>query len=292
MSSCRQLKELIDVNKEISLIMESHNGLSAKIAESSGFPAIWASGFSIASSFGLRDCNEGSWSQVLDVVEFMVDATDIPILFDGDSGFGNFNNVRHIVKKLSNLGVAGICLEDKLFPKMNSFIGEGQLLSDSREVVGKIKAARDSALDPDFVVIARTEALISGLGVNEAIERAHQYIDAGADAIFIHSKASDASEVLDFSKKWRQRTPLVVAPTTFNKVPVETLEQAGVSLYICANQMMRASLKAMERVSRQIFENRSLSGVDDDVASVKDVFNLLNYKELEVAEKKYLPSDF
>jgi phosphoenolpyruvate phosphomutase len=127
--------------------MEAHNGLSAKIVASSGFEGIWASGLTIAASLGVRDANEASWTQVLEAVEFMADAVDVPILFDGGSGFGNFSNVRRVVRKLCQRRVAGICIEDKLFPKLNSFHCSPQELAPKDEFMGKIRAAKDSQVD-------------------------------------------------------------------------------------------------------------------------------------------------
>lgn len=279
-------KKLLN-NGQLDMVLEAHNGLSAKVVNEAGYNAIWASGLSISSSLGLRDCNEASWSQVLDIVESIYDATEIPILFDGDSGYGNFNNVRQIVKRLSHYGIGGISLEDKNFPKMNSFIGEDQLLVPYQELAGKIKAAQDIKKNDDFVVIARTESLIAGLGVDEALERANHYCDAGADAIFIHSKQSDGQEIIDFAKQWNKRLPLIVAPTTYTSLPIEVLEELGVSIYLCANHLMRASLFNMRIVAKLIREKKSINGIDQHISSLEDVFSFLNYKELDLAENKY-----
>src|SRR5512145_2609630 len=128
MKKTTQMKNLL-TSKGLSFLCEAHNGLSAKIVEETGFKGIWASGLSISAALGVRDNNEASWTQVLDVVEFMSDATAIPILLDGDTGYGNFNNARRLVRKLEQRNIAGVCLEDKLFPKTNSFIsGEKQAL--------------------------------------------------------------------------------------------------------------------------------------------------------------------
>ena len=178
--------------------MEAHDGMSAKIVEESEFKGIWASGLALSAALGVRDSNEASWTQVLEVLEFMSDATSIPILVDGDTGYGNFNNLRRVVKKLGQRDIAGICIEDKLFPKTNSFIGEGQPLADINEFCGKIKAGKDSQMDDDFCLIARVEALISGWGMEEALRRAEAYHQAGADAILIHSKQQDGEEILAF----------------------------------------------------------------------------------------------
>lgn len=283
------LRQLI-TQDTINFALEAHNGLSAKIVEDTGFRCIWASGLSISSSLGLRDCNEASWSQILDVTEFINDSVKIPVLFDGDSGFGNFNNVRYVVRKLSGYGIAGVTIEDKMFPKMNSFIGEAQLLTPEEEFMGKIKAAQDSKLNDDFVVIARTEALVSGLGLDVALRRAEKYVEAGADAIFIHSKKKDAAEILEFAKLWNKRSPIIVAPTTYADVSPDVLAEAGVSLYICANHLMRASLASMYSVAEKIKTERGISGVDNMISPLSTVFQLLDYNELSTAEDVYLPT--
>ena len=144
--------------------MEAHNGISAKIVEEAGFEGIWASGLSMSAALGVRDSNEASWTQVLEMLEFMADATGIPILVDGDTGYGNFNNVRRLVKKLCQRGIAGVCIEDKLFPKTNSFIGENQPLADVGEFCGRIKAGKDNQSDDDFQIVARVEGADRGLG--------------------------------------------------------------------------------------------------------------------------------
>src|SRR5919201_1327493 len=132
-SKTQQFKRLLQ-SKRLEFLMEAHNALSARIVEEAGFRGIWASGLSISAALGVRDNNEASWTQVLEVVEFMSDATRIPILLDGDTGFGNFNSVRRLVTKLEQRGIAGVCIEDKLFPKTNSFIrGTAQPLADMHE---------------------------------------------------------------------------------------------------------------------------------------------------------------
>ncbi|MGJ0636573.1 phosphoenolpyruvate mutase, partial [Xenorhabdus bovienii] len=286
MNSAKIFRELLNDNK-LELILEAHNGLSARVVEEAGYAAIWASGLSISSSMGLRDCNEASWSQIINIAESIYDAVNIPILFDGDSGYGNFNNVRHIVKRLSHYGIAGISIEDKLFPKMNSFISGEHILTPCDEFIGKIKAAQDAKTNDDFVVIARIEALIAGLDVDVALERAERYHVAGADAIFIHSKKSDGAEIIDFARKWNRRCPLVVAPTTYTALALETLEQAGVSLYICANHLMRASLHNMKSIAREIKKQQSIHYIDSQISSLSEVFNILDYEELKTAEHKY-----
>lgn len=290
MKKTTQLKQMLQSN-ELSFLMEAHNGLSAKIVENAGFKGIWASGLSISAALGVRDNNEASWTQVLEVIEFMSDATSIPILLDGDTGYGNFNNMRRLVRKLEQRGIAGVCIEDKLFPKTNSFInGEAQPLADIEEFCGKIKAAKDAASDPDFVVVARVEAFIAGWGLEEAVKRAEAYRQAGADAILMHSKRSDATEIKAFMEVWANRHPIVIVPTKYYSTPTEHFKEWGVSTVIWANHNVRAAIKAMEQVTQKIFEDQSLINVEGNIASVSHVFELQGADELKEAEKKYLPT--
>lgn len=274
----------------LSFLMEAHDGLSAKIVEEAGFRGIWASGLTMSAALGLRDSNEASWSQVLDVLEYMADATTLPILVDGDTGHGNFNNVRRFVRKLCERGLAGVCLEDKLFPKTNSFIGDGQPLADIDEFCGRIKAGKDSQLDDDFVLVARVEALVSGRGMEEALRRAEAYHRAGADAILIHSKQSTADEIFTFARHWGGRAPLVIVPTMYYATPTELFREAGISTVIWANHLLRAAIVAMRETAARIRQDESLVRVEGQVASVKDIFRLVGNAELEQAEKRYLPA--
>lgn len=269
--------------------MEAHNGLSAKIVEEAGFAGIWASGLTISASLGLRDNNEATWTQVLDVLEFMSDATKLPILVDGDTGHGNFNNVRRLVRKLDSRGIAGVCIEDKLFPKTNSFIGSNHPLADTEEFCGRLRAGKDSQLTEDFVLVARVEALISGCGLDEALRRAEAYAEAGADAIMIHSRKTDAAEILEFTRRWSGRLPVLIAPTTYYATPSSLYQQAGISTVIWANHLMRAAITAMQDAARRIHEECGLGGVEGRVAPVKEIFRLVGNAELEEAERRYLP---
>ena len=133
----------------LTFLMEAHNGLSARIAEEAGFQALWASGLTISASLALRDSNEASWTQVLEVLEYMADAVETPILLDGDTGYGNFNNVRRLVRKLCDRRVAGVCIEDKLFPKTNSFVGSGQPPADAGGQHDRDRAHRIHVLPSD-----------------------------------------------------------------------------------------------------------------------------------------------
>jgi phosphoenolpyruvate phosphomutase len=282
------LKKMI-TSKNLEFLMEAHSGLSTKIVEEAGFKGIWASGLSISASLGVRDSNEASWTQVLDVVEYMNDNTSLPILLDGDTGYGNFNNARRLVRKLEQRGVAGVCIEDKLFPKTNSFIAKSQPLADIDEFCGKIRAVKDSQKDPDFVLVARVEAFIAGWPLEEALRRAEAYRLAGADAVLIHSKKSTSDDIDAFMKEWNNRHPVVIVPTKYFNVPTGHFRNLGISTIIWANHNVRASIQAMQKTTKQIFEEESIALVEKQVVSVNEVFRLQNEDELAVAEKKYLP---
>lgn len=290
MKKTTQLRNLIN-SKPLEFIMEAHNALSAKIVEEAGFKGIWGSGLSISAAMGVRDNNEASWTQVLEVLEFMSDATSIPILLDGDTGYGNFNNARRLVKKLEQRQIAGVCIEDKVFPKTNSFIkGEAQPLADIDEFSGKIKAMKDSQTDDDFVVISRVEAFIAGWGLGEALKRAEAYRQAGTDAILMHSKRSDIMEIEAFIKEWDGRLPVVIVPTKYYSVPTERFRHLGITLAIWANHNLRASIKAMQQTSTQICQDETLLNVERNVTPLEEVFRLQGADELSHAEKIYLNS--
>ena len=287
-SKCKQLRALLE-SARLEFIMEAHNGLSAKIVERAGFKGIWGSGLALSAQFGVRDSNEASWTQVVDMLEFMSDATSIPVLLDGDTGYGNFNNLRRLVKKLEQRDIAGVCIEDKQFPKTNSFIdGNKQPLADAHEFCGKIKAGKDSQGDADFCIVARIEALIAGWGMAEALRRAEAYHRAGADAILIHSRSSRPDEVLTFAGEWAGRSPLVIVPTKYYSTPTEAFRKAGISMVIWANHLVRSAVRAMEQTAGAIFSSQSLADVEDKIAAVSHIFELQGADELSRAQARYL----
>ncbi len=274
---------------ELVFLMGAHDGLSARIAEVEGFEAVWASGFCISTALGVRDSDEASWSQLLSVIESMTEAVSIPIVVDGDTGYGNFNTARRFAHKAERLGAAGVCFEDKLFPKMNSFVGDRHELADVDEFCGKLRACKEEQEEPAFCVIARVEALIAGLGMEEALERANAYRRAGADAIFIHSRKRVADEIEEFAGRWGGDLPLVISPTTYSATPTEVFRQGGISAVIWANHSMRAAVTAMRRVCREIHSAQSVKGTEEaGLAPLAEVFELMHYDELEAAERRFL----
>ncbi|WP_312861748.1 phosphoenolpyruvate mutase [Segnochrobactrum spirostomi] len=291
MKKTTQLKTMLR-GKGLDFLCEAHNGMSARIVEEAGFKGIWASGLTLSGSLGVRDNNEASWTQVLEIVEFMSDATHVPILLDGDTGYGNFNNLRRLVSKLESRQIAGVCIEDKLFPKTNSFIdGERQGLADIEEFCGKIKAGKDTQRDDDFIIVARTEALIVGAGLKQALARAEAYRKAGADAILIHSKKRSPDEIEAFMREWGDRHPVVIVPTTYYSTPTARFEALGISLIIWANHILRSAVSAMRRTAEDIRKLQSIAAEEDRIAPVAEIFRLQGAKELQQAEERYLPRE-
>src|SRR5947199_134743 len=220
----------------------------------------------------------------------MTDTTAIPRLLHGDTGYGNFNNMRRLVRKLEQVGVAGVTIEDKLFPKTNSFLrSELQPLADVEEFCGKIKAGKDSQTDADFVLVARVEALIAGWGLAEAIKRAEAYHRAGADAILIHSRQSSPARILSFYDECSGRAPVGLVRTKYWRTPTVELRGRRVSVVIWANHVLRASISAMQATAARLRAAESLIDVEPHVAPLHDVFRLQGDEELQEAEKRYLP---
>ena len=208
---------------------------------------------------------------------------------DADTGFGNYNNVRKLVKKVEKIKLAGICIEDKIFPKINSFLdGANQKLTSISEFCGKIKAAKDTQLSSDFCVVARTEAFVTGFDVQEALKRATHYIEAGADAILVHSKLSTADQIKEFMQYWQNSAPIIIVPTTYESTPTSLFSQLGVSMVIWANHNLRASILAMRKVSQKLHTNQTISAIKGDISTLEDVFDLTATEELQKSEELYL----
>ena len=291
MNKTKKFKNLINADKHFFL-MEAHNGLSAKIVEETGFEAIWASGLSITASLGVRDNNEISYTQLLDVLEYMNDVCDLPILVDGDTGYGNFNNACRLLRKLEQIGIAAVCIEDKKFPKTNSFL-ETKLdaLADPVEFAGKIRAMKSAQTDPDFCVIARLESLIVGAGVPDAIKRAEMYLDAGADGLLVHSKLSNPKDIYEFLEAFDRDTPIFIVPTKYYSVPVKHLTRdPRISGIIWANHNVRSCVTAMQQVCAQIYKDNSIANAESSIASVSEIFRLQKNEEYLEMEKMYTPS--
>jgi phosphoenolpyruvate phosphomutase len=289
MKKTTRFRQLLS-SDELEFLLEAHNGISAIIGEEAGFKGLWAGGLCMSAQYGVRDSNEASWTQVLEMLEFMADATSIPILLDGDTGYGNFNNVRRLVRKLEQRGIAAVCIEDKLYPKTNSFIdGHKQQLAEIDEFCSRIKAGKDAQADDEFAIITRVEAFIAGWGLGEALKRAEAYHEAGSDGILIHSALSTPNEVLAFKKEWADRSPVVIVPTKYYATPTDVLREAGFSIAIWANHMLRAALVTMKATAETLVREQSLLSLEDEIAPVKEIFRLQGASELQDAEERYLP---
>ncbi len=269
----------------------AHDALSAKLIEQAGFDAIWASGFAISASLKcLPDASFITSTEQLEVERNIAEAVTIPIIADCDTGYGNALNVMRTVTDRERAGVAAICIEDNVYPKRCSFYaGVRRELVPIEEHCGKIKAAKAAQTVPDFVVIARTEALIAGWGREEALKRAEAYAEAGADAVLIHSKSPTFDELKAVAKAWSGRVPLVVVPTIFDQVTAAELEDAGFKIVIYANQLVRASIKAMRDTLDLIKRDTRPGSVNDRIVTLKDVYDIVGVPQMEEDERRFLP---
>ncbi|MGH7255330.1 MAG: isocitrate lyase/phosphoenolpyruvate mutase family protein, partial [Nitrospirales bacterium] len=203
---------------------------------------------------------------------------------------GNALNVKRTVIDHERAGIAAICIEDNVFPKRCSFYaGVRRELISIDEHCGKIRAAKAAQTVPDFVVIARTEALIAGWGQEEALKRAEAYAAAGADAVLIHSKAKTFDELRAVAKVWAGRVPLVVVPTIFDHVTAAELEEAGFKIVIYANQLIRASIQAMRETLETFQKDTRPGAVNDRIVALPDVYDLVGVPQMKEDERQFLP---
>ena len=278
--------------KPILKVGGAFDAMSAKLIEINGFDAIWAGSFAISATHALPDASIMTMTEFLGVASNMVESCKIPVIADCDTGFGGPSNISHMIKKYENSGIAGVSIEDKIFPKQNSLLENGrQELISEKEFVAKIIAAREAKQNKEFMIIARTEALIAGMGMNEAIKRAHAYEDAGADAILIHSKKDTPNEIFEFSDMWNGNIPLVVVPTSYPSVNLDELISHKIRMVIYANQSLRVAHAAMSRVLQEINKTKSLSEVEEKMSTMEQIFELqemYNIKKEEEAVEEEL----
>jgi len=290
MSKAKKLREMFNKDGVIR-IAGAHDGITAKLVELNDFDGIWASGFEVSTSYAVPDANILTMTQYLQAASVMNDAVSIPVVADCDTGYGNSNNVMYMVKKYEAAGIAAVTIEDKRFPKVNSYIPGRQELASIAEFVGKILAAKNAQVSEDFMVIARVEALIAGWGQEEALRRAHAYVEAGADAILIHSKSSTPGEIVDFVKAWDFSAPLVIVPTAYPMLTLEEIRQLGIKMVIYANQGLRAAIKAINEVFSEINRAGRLDTINDRIVAMNEVFELQGMTQMKEIEKIYLRSD-
>ena len=272
--------------KSILKIGGAFDAMSAKLVEINKFDAVWAGSFAISATHAVPDASIMTMTEFLQVAKNMVDSCDIPIIADCDTGFGGPSNVSHLVKQYEQAGIAGISIEDKIFPKQNSLLenGKQELLSE-KEFVAKIIAGKESKTNANFMIIARTEALIAGLGVDEAVKRATAYEIAGADAILIHSKSNTPKEVFEFCNSWKGKIPIIVVPTSYGNVTIDELTENNVKMVIYANQTLRIAHKAMSKLLKKLKDADSLSQVDEEISSMEEIFELQKMFEIHSQEK-------
>ena len=269
----------------------AHDALSAKLVEEVGFDAVWAGGFSISASLKcIPDASFITLTEQVTVERNMAETISIPIVADCDTGYGNALNVMRTVNDHERAGIAAICIEDNVFPKRCSFYaGVRRELVSIEEHCGKIQAAKSAQTIPEFMVIARTEALIAGWGKEEALKRIHAYAEAGADAILIHSKSKTFDELREVAGACSISIPLVAVPTTYEGVTVDELKSAGFSMAIYANQAIRAAIRAMRDTLADIIHHGNAEAVNHKIVPLQEVYDLVGVSQMKEDERLFLP---
>jgi phosphoenolpyruvate phosphomutase len=289
MKPASTIKDLLD-RPGASVLFGVHNALGAKIAEEAGADGVWISSFEVHTAARLPDADILGTEDYVQVIAQIADRVQIPVLVDGNAGGGNAINTIRLVREFEKAGALGMCIEDNQFPKRCSFYGMQDDLEATSTFSGKILASIEKRTVDEFAVIARTEALNVGLGLDVALERAKAYAAAGAEGILIHHKEKDPEPVLEFADRWfkSEDTPLVCVPTTYHTVPFSSLEDAGFSLVIFANYGVRSIVKALRSTFDSIMANRQLADADGQVVSMDEVFDLIFLDELKENEARYL----
>ena len=295
------LKGILDKSGFVRVI-EAHNGISAIIAndasltfednEKSEFDAIWISSLTDSAAKGHPDADILGFDSRLNTINEIAEVTNKPIILDGDTG-RDFTYFEYMVKKMERAGVSAVIIEDKIFPKRNSLDNTAkQDLEDPEIFSAKIKRGKEVAISKDFMIIARLESLIYGLGQEDALKRAKTYLLAGVDGIMIHSKSKSGKEVLTFSENYEKlckelgfRKPLVCVPTTYNMVTEDELREKGFNIVIHANHMLRASHKAMENVAKTILLNKRSFETDPICSPVSEIFRIVGFEDVVKKDK-------
>lgn len=281
------LKRLIDMKGCVS-VLEAHSGITGLIAEKTAiykdgktrqFDAMWVSSLCDSTAKGKPDIELVDMTSRFRTIDDIMEVTTKPIIFDGDTG-GLTEHFVYTVRSLERMGVSMIIIEDKTGLKKNSLFGtEVQQTQDSIEnFCEKIKAGKAAQKTKDFMICARIESLILERGMEDALERAFAFSEAGADAIMIHSRKKDPAEIFEFVEKFRAQntvTPIVVVPTSFNMVTEEEFKARGVNVVIYANQLTRSGFPAMQKVAQTILENSRAKEADDMCMSIKEIINLI-----------------
>jgi phosphoenolpyruvate phosphomutase len=289
MSPSRALRNVMD-RAGLAQVMAAHSPLSARLAEEAGFDGLWASGFELSALYGLADVSLITMTQHLDMVRAMGEQSSLPIVADIDTGFGNAVNVVYAIEQYERAGAAAVVIEDKTFPKVTSLVAGGrQELVRVEEFQGKLEAACAARRDKDFLIIGRTEALIAGLGQDEALRRAAAYEEAGAELILIHSKQSTPDEVESFGRAWNRNAPIALVPTAYPEMNAARIAALGkIKMVIYGNHAIRASVTAMQKVFARIKADGGIHQVNSDLVSVEEIFRLQRMERVKTTENRFL----
>ena len=280
------LREKIE-SKSLVRVVGAFDALSAKLVETHDFDAVWAGSFAISATHALPDASILTMTEFLGATSSMSDSCNLPVIADCDTGFGGPSNVSHTVKKFEKAGVAAVCIEDKTFPKQNSFLKNGnQTLLSEKDFVAKIIAAREAKSDPSFMIIARIEALIAESGMKEALKRAAAYEKAGADAILIHSNKKTPDEIFQFCDSWNGNVPLVAIPTSYGNVTTKELIDHRIKMIIYANQTLRVSHIYISKLLEELKNSDSLSQISYEMSSMEDIFKMQQMYGLKKEEQE------
>ena len=283
----KKLKTSLERGKKITLV-SAGDSITAKLVEEAGFDGVWISGFEASARLGLTDNGSITMTEMLSAAKTVIQATDLPVIADADNGYGGIHNFIRAVKEFEKIGCSGMCVEDNIFPKQNSLWGEKIPLLSMKEHGMKIRAGKDAQRSDDFIIIARTEALIRGYGMEEAIKRAKYYAKCGADMILIHSREATGKEALSIPKHWKLDVPLVIVPTKFPKIKNSRLFKAGFSMVVLANHTERIKIKAIREGLRLIREQDNTYEIEKRLsATLDDMRYLTPIKESESIDRRY-----
>ena len=282
-----RLKKMLSIKGLVTAI-EAHSGLTGLIAEKTvvyenggarQFDAMWISSLCDSTARGKPDIELVDMTSRYRTVDEIMEVTTKPIIFDGDTG-GLTEHFVYNVRTLERMGVSMVVIEDKTGLKKNSLFGNEvvQTQADIKDFCAKINAGKRAQKTSDFMICARIESLILEKGVEDALERAFAYTEAGADAIMIHSRKKDPAEVFEFVEKFRAQdadTPIVVVPTAFDSVTEEEFKARGVNVVIYANQLTRSSFPAMKKAAEMILKNHRAQECDDICMPFGEIIRLI-----------------
>jgi phosphoenolpyruvate phosphomutase len=271
-----RLREAVQNGSDLPVTLVGvHNALVSRLAERAGFDGGWVSSLEISAVHGLPDRNLLGFSEMCQAARSIALACDLPLVVDADNGYGTLETTVRAVRELSGSGIAGVCVEDNCFPKRNSFLAGGSRnLEEPEEFARKISLAKEAQRDPDFLVIARTEALIAGEGMAAALARATCYADAGADLILVHTRAADGGEAVETARLWNHQVPLVSIPTAFPQISLRTLGRLGYRMAIYANQLLRATVWGIDQTLAQLRSGEGLAHLDRRIVPMKELLEL------------------